>query len=1076
MKTRHWAVVVFFSLMCFGARAEVFTSMFSGPWGDPYTWWGNSGIYTLPGAGDDVVVSPFTEVVGGGICHSLTVLGSPGNPGRLVGEFNQTNGCMVEGDLVCDGVITFGASGTYYLEVGGNIHVTGTVFVNTITLTGTGGNVSGRATLYQQPGAEINAAIGAGPLFPGLRLLSDLALNHSIYNGSISGMEIDMAGWQMSKANINGCSLMDDPPALPATLLDCNLSSVEAFVPVTLTGITELLDSGCIFHADLDNSGSLIGPQAVSGSLTCANLSNTGSIQPGWNATLNIFCNGNIHNAGLLVSDIVFTNGYDHTWREGGSPATNGNVVNMSESLVLNTDMTLSTGNSFNAGGLYLNGFTLWNANLYDGDLYADFGTLDNCALGSLNVYGTLAIDSYARIMDSSVVCHGPLVINGNVYGADFMGCVLYCDALLSLYGSLGPGYGGSLELRMKEGLLLMGALNAGNSYFTGPGEAWFDWGVEAVFGGNITNQSPLLHLTGSVPLNPGRFTWTLGNCHFSHPIQINGVILTNSACQGGGALTLSYADLTDVSFQMPVVCAGNGICAHGTEVVFGGWLTATGPFWGAEFDEVDVLCQGSVTVDGGSFGDGYGGRLTLRIWADLTLEDGVMQLYRVIFSSHPTHQIAQAAPECAVHTFIHAAAAESIVLATPLALTVGSTIYLNGGTLELGGQNLTDAAIESGSVLSGTLTRARIFSVSLRDVALQEWTVLQNAACSGYGDILNAGSLMGADWTGAEFNCYGNFHNLGAVIPGYGGTLSMRCFAYLVNDGAWTASTLLLGDLPRTVRLSAPGYPITVSGNSQILLQGSNQLSAFTVQAGSQLSVDAGAELAMAPLGEFYQANSAGQGSFTNRGTFTSSQYVNGMEPIQQHQLAVEPSAGFAGAYDSIACAHLYNVFPDGLPDALGEVWQLLPNGSEDVHTATLTFRHSGSLLPREFEMDLRLFYRLDDAHPWQMYAGDYVMNIFQHTFKAIDIPARGQYAFVVTELATPANVVIGITNGALEPLPRVEWDAVPGALGYEVLISDAPDGPWTGGTITAATFWTDTAPAAKRFFRVRARRVNSR
>lgn len=149
-----------------------------------------------------------------------------------------------------------------------------------------------------------------------------------------------------------------------------------------------------------------------------------------------------------------------------------------------------------------------------------------------------------------------------------------------------------------------------------------------------------------------------------------------------------------------------------------------------------------------------------------------------------------------------------------------------------------------------------------------------------------------------------------------------------------------------------------------------------------------------------------------------------------------------------------------------MGEMWQLNPVGSEEVYNAALTFQHSGSLLPRGFEMNLRLYYRLDESHPWEIYSGDYVINLSQHTFKATDIPALGQYAFAPITLDVPQNVMLNLEPSPLEPLPKLSWSSVTGALDYEVLVSDNPDGPWTGGTYTGDTFWMDYAPAPKRFF----------
>lgn len=263
----------------------------------------------------------------------------------------------------------------------------------------------------------------------------------------------------------------------------------------------------------------------------------------------------------------------------------------------------------------------------------------------------------------------------------------------------------------------------------------------------------------------------------------------------------------------------------------------------------------------------------------------GVLQIYRVNFGGNPLHTITQDNPACQIAATIYGSAGESIRLASDIILAVGSYIHLEGGILYLATHVLSDATIGGGTVIDGILDRTSISAVHLSDVELHTWTVVLDSASESDGLVTNLGTFQGDAWVDAYFTCLGGFVNQGDVVPGYGGIFTMRCHGDVRNTGTWQVPTQLLGAASRTLWLSTPGYQISVGENSHPLLQGSNLLSTFFVLSGSILTVDNGAELAMSDTGEFYIANIAGQGAFSNLGSFSATLYVNGLETIHHYQ-----------------------------------------------------------------------------------------------------------------------------------------------------------------------------------------------
>jgi hypothetical protein len=1051
-----------------------FVAFGSGNWGDPETW-GGSGATDLPGPDDNVYIPGGIVVTGGGACHNLSIGSSGGIPGQLIGQFAYLSECLVTGDLLCDGYLLPGAGGGLYnLSVWGNVAVNNTLLVTSFNLTGSSTSVPDQVAFSQAPGAWFHAPITVSTTFPGIKLLTDidLDLNDPMHTrGSITGAEIYLYGHTIATTNLINCFFPSSTDCNSGGILNCGLSNVESWVELNNYGISELLNNQCVFNGPFVNHATFSGPVSMAGTLQCDDLLNNGLFQPGWNGSLNLFCTGDIINNHTLITDVVFTAGLQHTWSEGAGSVTDGNYVNMSPQLTLLTDMTLTPGNNFSAGNLFLNGQTLQQANLYNGTIQAQGGALTDCTLATLDIYGDVYLAGYCRLLDNGTVFNGTTAVNGILEGAQVIDCSTVVHGMLYNYGTLTRGWQGCFSLTLGDGYSNHGTTTVDLITFSGDAPQYLNWSDGSVFDFDLQNQTPNLVLMGQAAVNANFCDWYLGNCTVSFSPEISFVNLFDCVIGGDYTLTLGFATATSVQFDLDLAVGGMGLTVIGTNH-FNQALEVNGALAGNNGGNDHIFCAGDVTLNAGGLFNGYDGTLTAHLAQDLIINSADASFYNLVFSGAPLHLLHKNDPGSGFQTLVNLFPGETLRLMTDLNADFGTLFDLNTALLDLNAHQLSLARIINGRVQNGTVYAGRISSLELTDITLDYEVVIEDSACEAHGTIVNQGALISEDSEDTVFPVHGCITNNLLVSGGYYGSLTLACHGSVNNQGEWDASTLILGDQPRNLHLYAPSYPITVSAGSQPSLTGANLLSPFAVESGATLTLESGASLQMGAIDEYYLANQPGYGSFLNHGSFQNERYLSGSDMMQYNGLEVWPSDQLAADYYRLGAEHAYGQVPPELPDALGEVWNLTPGDYTQIRNGQLVFTHSADLLTRDLQSSLQLFHRLPGAGSWLPYAGASACDPADNTFTALDIPVGGSYAFVVSALETPADFSIQAEPSMGGTVPKLTWNPVPGASYYEVAAADNPSGPWSPAAYPTDCFWTDAAAPALRFYRVIAHR----
>lgn len=1074
MKQSSIVFIVFFLLIAMSlAGMEFHSAAGGGPWGDPETW-GDFGGHT-PGPDDDVFISASSVVVGGGICRNLTIEYFGGLPGRLVGEFAYLSECQVRGDFVCNGYLLPGAGGgTYNLEVWGNITITNNCEPTELHLTGSSPTVSDRVSFFQETGAKFFTSVTVSPTFPGLKLLSSLNMDsrdayHSL--GTINGAELLLCGQNVTQTRLLNCRFPMADGCFSGTIENCKLSNVESFIPLSNLGSTELLNNQCVFHDVFTNLGTFNGPISMTGILVIQDLVNNGIVQPGWNATLNIFCNGSITNNHTLVSDVVFTADNTHFWTEGAGSQTIGNYVNMSDQLILQSDFTMASLGNFSLGTIYLNGHWLVGANLYDGNIHGQGGVLSGCQLGTLTTVGEIYLANYTQLMDSNVVFSGTTGVNGTLAGAISSSCHLEVPGMLYNYGIITPGWSGTFSIHCQQGFSNHGSTTADLISFSGSENQYLNWSAGSVFAFNLLNQSAQLVLMGDSDINANNCVWTLHNSSVDNHIKLANLSLFDSQISGVAGLKLDNVIFGNVQFNLPVTVLNNGCVLSGSANSFNAQLYLQGNLAGTTSGLENLHCFSDVFLEGGSVTNGWSGQLNFYLHAGLSVNAGEVLNAQTIFTGADEHLLSMAETGVQIGSSLVLEDGANLTLASDLRVLYHTLLTLNNYTLHLNGHRISNAYLLGGMVSGGRINSCYLEEIQLSNITLEVEVVLQSTSCQAWGELVNNGQFFSAEWSTCSMEVWGNVTNNGAFNPGYCGNLIMNCHGSVLNGGVWNASTNLLGNSARSLSLVTPSLPIVVAEGSIFQLTDANTLSAFTVSQNAQVKVAENATLQMEGEGSFYTANQSGFGSFVNMGVFTNSRNVESTAVMDYYALKLIPSAELAADYDNLEVIHSYGAFPPELPNSYPELWTITPTGQSQLQYGSLTFTHCPDPYLRVMEESLELWFNPLGMGSWTLYTGSYSYSTQQHSFTADSIPIGGEYVFVVGTLAAPANLSLFLVDTPDGIRPGLNWTAVPGASHYRILCSETPSGPWSFIGTSHTTQWLDNTVADRRFYQVLAR-----
>jgi len=739
------------------------------------------------------------------------------------------------------------------------------------------------------------------------------------------------------------------------------------------------------------------------------------------------------------------------------------------------SDIHLNDGldrSEFNGFTVILNGHNLSGADLADclfpllPDPAPNQGGIGDCGVGSTEFWQDIALIGENTLLTSGVIWHGSITNYGTLWGVFASHATLICQNFINYgtvhwdwYGSMECQIGGNWENHGSAVTDLYFTENATHHYFQAAG---------AIQYGDLVNASDGLILDSDM-------AFMEGDINLAGTMNLNGFFIHTTS------------DYTDTTVNSGVITTGGGgfhnCCLQNLEVYGETWLGGVtrvldngvyfhgevenhGELYGNELETTELnFCADLVNY--GSTDPGLDGGLIINCHTNL-LNEGEIDATRLNFLNQAGCWL-DWTPAAGFYT--------GLFNQSPLLQLLGDTqLHLHGASWELGESNFANA-IELGhgilqyscchGALPLTLTDMQLYSTELNLPAVCDGVWIRDDLVVFHSPVQVNGDLMGGENNTITATCESSV----LVAPGgrltcwLDGFLVLNCHGDVLNQGIWNATARIHGDNERTLQLSCAPFDIIVEDFSYPTLVGTNLLSSFQIEGSGGLSVAPGASLQMASVNDYY---TGAPGSFVNHGSFSNERSLNGYDLLQYYALQAVPGAGMVSDYSNLAVTHLHDYAPVELDGALLEMWTITPTGLSQDQTGLLTFTHSQELLPREFEQNLQLWYRLGGVGNWMQYTGVYDYDALNHIHTAYTIPVGGEYIFVVPVLEPIQNFCITLVDTPQGCQARLQWDTVSGAGYYSVMASENPAGPWYQTAWTTDTWWTETDTLAHRFYRI--------
>ena len=366
--------------------------------------------------------------------------GTFNGPISMSGSFECSN-------LTNNGILQAGWNGSLNTFCHGNIvnnHTLKTDLVWTAEVTHTWTEGAGSYT----EGNYVNMS-------PGLTLLSDLSLQtgNTFYTGvlNLNGHCLHNAG--LINGHLNGDS---------GTLDSCNLTTVDVYGEIYLTGICQLLNSDTVFNGTTCVTGILTGSTAeVCSTVVHGLFYNFGTISPGWSGEINLILGDGFSNHGSTTANLITFSGSETqylNWSAGSEFVFN--ILNQCPELVLMGPSPINANNkTWNLGNCRLAGPQQLSFVELSGGFISGNSTLslDMATLTSVQfTVPVIVLSNGIHVTGTGVSFAAELTLLGQLAGEAWAENSIYCESdLIVSGGSLNDGYGGRLTAFLDAGLIV---------------------------------------------------------------------------------------------------------------------------------------------------------------------------------------------------------------------------------------------------------------------------------------------------------------------------------------------------------------------------------------------------------------------------------------------------------------------------------------------------------------------------------------------------------------------------------------------------------------------------------------------
>ncbi len=1059
-KTAILLVIILASIS--SAFATLFISRASGSWFSPSTW-GTTGI---PGINDDVIIDPGYFVTADGATQisikSLSILSSVEQNATLIGPSDITLELYVQDNLFLDSnsggsaTLTYGSNGTLNTHIGNQVSISaGSVyFAQATTFDGSSTFSNGYGTYSQNYPSTVFSRFYRANTNILINAIGDINLAFAEFRGGFESCDLILD----NRTTFKNCFFTNSQIqqlnnyTTYNTYDNCHFRGTSVNGTAYITGPVAIMDNANTFyHLTIDTGGSVWGNIDTESMLVITHnlkVEDGAQISPGVNGTLAVTLGGNMDiTGGYYATDTYFNNdlsGNQYNQIIQTNPGIiDGNFTNQDSELNLMSNLIFLTNtNTFLMGTIYLNNYTVGNVIATGG--YVSGG--NNSRMNSCHIYSTVFISrinfTNCFISDSNVVCNAGLNVYGDLLNDGYLG------TNLTINGQLYIPQGSRLQdlnITLNGHGNLQGSLVRAPITFVGSSHDLVVY-PSAYIGSDIINDCTTLRL---VPIemdviNFNNYTlWGDADSNFDvySPLTITNVNLNQTDFMPFNSeikLTLDNVAFYNCKFNLPVDIVGPCLY-NGSSSEFWNTLSVFDDLSTAMYDDY-ILHVDNLIVNGGSLFPGFGSTMRIHITGpnllivnsgtrtasyDATTTDFGQTGECMLSSQVPVNS------DLVLHDTNNIVLNSNINLGTKnITMDSGNIIYLDNHALS------SVLSITGGSVSGGTVDSLGLATnVAFNDITITD-AVLGGTLNRFTGTTVIQSLLQGEADTTVSFTASGSFTNNGGI--GAMGSGSMNAFIYgsATNSasGIWDSTIHLRGTQARNLVLPVD-VSILMDGNesegfADFELTGDNTLGNVIINEGNSMTVPAGATLRMYEPGDWYFGNLIMNGTF-----------INGAYPLAYvqlfHHMWLTPAENYQET-GMITVTH--NIMePTTLPNNTGEYWIIHQENANPGMLADCTLRFRGA-----FSDSLALYISSDDGISWSRYLGATELIRDNGTINVTSLPITQNMRLAVSTVYGSWIFAGNFLPGSTPPQPlrpTFSWTALPGAIGYHIVIAEDPD-----------------------------------
>lgn len=666
--------------------------------------------------------------------------------------------------------------------------------------------------------------------------------------------------------------------------------------------------------------------------------------------------------------------------------------------------------------------------------------TFNNCHMYSCTANETMYFNGPVAMMDNGNTFTNLTLLNGgSLWGNWGSGSMVnITNNLLTQNGSLvSAGEYGTLTI------YLGGDLNVGGQFF--PTELYFigarteanpqmlTQGPYADVICTTTNSGSTLRLATDFDFNP-LLSYIYPGAMYMNNHKLSHAVINSGQMYDEGSLSDCYLNTTEFHGHMTLMRC----CINDNNVIFHDDLTLTGGLTGAYGSEIAFTVQGNMYMQNGSLCPGEYGLLNIHLGGNLSLiqPPGATIGFAPtnVYLDGPLSYQAISAAGITLNTNLVAVTPQDVAFLTDISFTPGFNNHVASSSsfrtnFLLSGGVLSNAILDGGNYIWGNLSEVTMHGINGTNLTLGGHVTLADNDNVFYGNTTNNAWLQGAYGTGSTVTFRGNVYNGNFVIPGEWGTLDSYCYGSVGDDSmypnTWQGTLHLRGTTSRQINFSE-SIPIVVDDNADFSLTGNNVISSFTIEAGSTLTVPAGAALYMGNIGDYYSGNLVMNGTFGNTRDLTLTDAV-------YHDLVFHPII-LDGGSGTLSVTHNASS-PEHLPSSTGEFWSLNNTGSYTTITGSLELHYRG-----ENVYNLRVFYSLDNGDHWSIYSGEIYNDPSNQIMSITTITLEPHMLLAISSLYEDwTRGTFSPENTYDSPLrPHFDWPDLPGGATYHIEISN--------------------------------------